>query len=202
MFLVLVSTLSFSKPTETSSAGIAPHLTVAQANTLAEKLQQLSSPSLPSIGKPKPVVITDSEANSYLRFRGSEFLPHGVSDTVLHIEPKGIYGTALVDFKALNLGPHQNDMGAKLLQMIFQGTQRVSAFGKLSSGDGKATLAIENVKVGKTQLNDWLVNWLLQYYLQSNFKIDLSKPLPLPNHVSRIVLRSGQATVMRSAAKR
>lgn len=173
----------------------------SKADALQAKLQMLSARSLPPGGSIKPLVITDDEANSYLKYRGGEFLPDGVSDTILHIMPKGIQGTAIVNFDKLKLGTNQDDLGSKVLSYIFQGKQRVWAFGELQSGQGKATLQIKDVRIGTTQLNDWLVNWLLQYYLQSKLHIDLSKPLPLPDHVVSVDLSSGQATLMRSASK-
>jgi hypothetical protein len=42
----------------------------------------------------------------------------------------------------------------------------------------------------------------LQSYLEKSYKLDLSKPFPLPDHVTRIDLSTGQATFVRSPAKK
>jgi hypothetical protein len=200
--LVFVKPAAFWTAEPQPSGDSSVVLSEAKAKALQAELQELSSPAIASANVFRPLVITDTEANSYLKYRGQGFLPEGVSATVLHIMPAGIYGTAIVNFNQLKIGTNQDDMGSKLVSLMFQGTQRVSAFGKLESANGKATLQIEDVRIGTTQLNDWLVNWLLQYYIQSKFKIDLSKPLPLPDHVTRIALSPGRATLMRSASKR
>jgi hypothetical protein len=46
-----------------------------------------------------------------------------------------------------------------------------------------------------------LVSLLLESYVQKRYKIDLSKPLPLPDHVTRIELGPGNATFFRGSAK-
>jgi hypothetical protein len=201
VFLLLASGVSIWSAQGKAAGGANHKISIEQANALVAKLHQLSTASAPPGSSFKPVVITDEEANSYLKFRGSDFLPKGVSDTILHIMPGGIQGMAMVDFDQLQIGENQDDFGSKIVSLMFQGRQRVSAFGELQSSNGKATLKIEDVRIGAKQLNDWLVNWLLQYYLQSEFHIDLSKPLSLPDHVLRVELSSGRATLLRSASR-
>jgi hypothetical protein len=46
------------------------------------------------------------------------------------------------------------------------------------------------------------VTFLLQSYVEKQYKIDLNKPFRLPPHVSRIELGNGQASLLRSGPSR
>ena len=173
-------------------------LSPVAASMFQSKLMELSATGPAKSGSLRPITITDDEVNSYIKFDRPPFLPEGVQDLALHIRPDGIHGDANVNFNQLK--PSQqlgNQLGARLLASIFQGTQHLTALGVLETKDGTGTLAIRDVHVGSTTLSDWLVNWLIQTYVESEYKIDLSKPFLLPNHVTRIELGSGKATFVR-----
>ena len=183
-----------AKPAPGSSQGLSRKL----AEEFQDKVTELSSPS-PASGKSlDKVVITDNEINSYLKYDPPPNMSPGVTDSELHFKPDGIHGEANVDFDRLQ-PPQQagNDMGAKLLGVIFHGTQHVTALGKINSSDGTAKLTLSDVHIGNTVLSDWLVNWLLQSYIQSQYQIDLTKPFMLPDHVTRIDFAPGQAIFVR-----
>ncbi len=172
----------------------------AAADELAAKIALLSKPAARSSGPLKPVTISDMEANSYLQLRGQEFLPPAVHDPEIHILPDHIAGAADVDFNELGkMGDQANDWGAKLVAMVFQGKQRVQATGTLETGNGQGKFTLTSFSVGSTSLPAGFVNFLLQSYLEKQYKIDLSKPFQLPPDVSRIELGNGQATLLRSA---
>ena len=177
--------------------------TEAAAQALATKLRVLETDAgRPTKSSSRPIVITDFEANSYLQVHGREFLPPGVANPAVHIQPEHVTGLADVDFdKFSSAYPNPNDLGPKILAAVFKGKQRVTVAGKLQSGNGLAKVQIETVTVGNMTLPSWLVDFVLENYLQPRYKFDLSKPLTLPDHVTQIVLGSGQATFLRSANK-
>jgi hypothetical protein len=82
---------------------------------------------------------------------------------------------------------------------MFPGAQHVTVTAKIQSEDAGVLVQIESVVVGSMTVPKWLVDYLIQNVLQPRYKFDLSKPLPYPNHVSRIVLGSGQTTFLRGA---
>lgn len=170
----------------------------AAARALETKLQILSGNEPSDFSQ--PVIITESEANSYLRYHAREFFPPGVSDPTVRILPGGVYGAADVNFEEFNRSnPNSSDWGPKVLAAMFKGTQRVAATGTLASRDGQATVKIASVSIGTMKLPDWLVDYVLENYLQPRYHFDLSKPLPLPDHVTRIELSHGEAAFIRSA---
>lgn len=173
----------------------------AAAGALEAKMRALSESTPGKSTVFKPIVVTELEANSYLKYHGQEFLPPGVDDPEIHITPGGVSGAADVDFNKLNQTAQRDDWGAKLLSAVFRGRQRVSATGKLETGDGQGKVTIQNVVVGTMALPDPLVNFLLENYVQKWYKIDASKPFVLPDHVTHIALGPGSATFYRSPKK-
>jgi len=173
-------------------------LSQAAANAFQAKMMELSSTGPARSRSLKPVVITDAELNSFVKYGRPPVLPPGVTNVDLHFKPEGVEGAADVNFDELKpTEQFGNQLGSMLLASIFRGTQHVTALGVLASQDGTGTLTIKNVHIGNTVLSDWLVNWFMQTYIQSEYKIDLSKPFLLPSHVLRIEFAPGKAIFVR-----
>ena len=171
--------------------------------TLEGKIQELSVPATAKASSYHPIVITEAEANTYLQTQGPTFLPPAVQNPQIQIRADHLSVAADVDFDMLRqIGKQTNDIGAQVMGTLFKGRQKVSASGKLETGDGQGRLTIQNLAIGSTSIPDWLTQALLENYLEQNFKIDLSKPFPLPDHVTRIDLADGQATFVRSPNKK
>jgi hypothetical protein len=202
--LVLV-VLSFGVESGTSAASPAGATRVARAasESLESKIRELSIPATERPASYKPIVITQEEATTYLRNQGSSFLPPAVENPEIEIHPDHVSAVAEVDFDKLQqFGKQNNDIGAQVLGTLFKGRQKVSASGKLQTGDGHCQLTIQDLSIGSTSIPDWLTQALLQKYLEKTYKLDLSKPFPLPDHVTRIDLADGQATFVRSPSKK
>lgn len=166
------------------------------------KLNELNAPSNPGAS---PVVITETEANSYLKFRGGEFLPPAVLDPTLHIAPDIVSAVATVDFDRLGAEDSSDpSLGARAFSMLFRGRQPVIATGRLETADGRGTLRIESLTVGTTRIPPGFVQFLVESYVERRFGVDLSQPFHLPEGVTHIELGRGQATFHRAplAARR
>ena len=100
------------------------------------------------------------------------------------------------------MGSQSDDWGAKLITYVFKGKQRVTAAGTLETGKGEGKFVLTSLSVGTTSLPAGFVNFLLQSYVEKKYKIDLSKPFPLPPNVSHIELSDGRATLRRIALTR
>jgi hypothetical protein len=190
-------------------AGIAPapvggEYSQSAAQELDRKLRTLLDPNSARASGYRPLTVSETEANSYLKYRGPEFLPKGVDEPEIHFAgPDKISGAALVDFNQLNQGrANSNTWAAGLLSYILSGKQHVAATTTVTSADGQARVAIDSVSIGGTEVPQVLINFLLQNYVQPRYKIDLNKPIPLPDHVSKIGLESGLATLYRSPDKK
>jgi hypothetical protein len=185
-----------------SLSGAADDLSEAAARTLESKISLLADPESREPASYQPVVVTEQEANSYFKFRGSEFLPPAVHDPQISIAPEKLTARALVDFDELGeLGAKTDDWGAKFLAMVFKGKQEVVATGKLETSNGQGTVTLDSMTVGDTSIPAGFVNFLVQSYVEHQYKIDLSKPFDLPPHVTRIEVGTGRATFYRSPGK-
>ena len=176
--------------------------TLAASKSLEAKLQILGSKdSQPSATYPA-VVITEYEVSSYMKVHSGEFLPKGVRAPTLNIQPEHLAVSADIDFDELSRSyPNPNDMGPKILAAMFKGTQRVTLTGNVQSENAGYRVQIESVVVGSTTVPKWLVDYVIQNVLQPQYKFDLSKPLPYPDHVTKIVQGSRQATFLRGPAR-
>jgi hypothetical protein len=180
----------------------APDTPQAAAQALEAKLRILQTVDAQPADSYPPIVITEYEANSYLKIHGGEFLPAGVHDPGVRFAPEHVTGFADVDFGEFSrIYSNPQDWGPKVLAAMFKGTQRATATGKLQSENGQAKVQIESVTVGSMNVPSWLVDFVLQNYLQPRYKFDLSKPIPLPDHVTQIVVGTGRAIFLRSPHK-
>lgn len=171
--------------------------------TLADKILELSQPASKPLKSAQPIVITEQEANDYLKQYGPQFFPPAVSGAALHIFADHVTGQAEVDFSKLTPpNSKSSDIGAQVLAAMFKGKQLVKATGKLETSNGRGTVSIQDVTIGTFEVPDWLTQFMVDNYLQQNYHLDLSKPFVLPDHVTRIELAQGQATFVRSAHKK
>lgn len=201
-----VSTLGFMIPL-LSMAWISdtsqPQSPVAAAQALESKMRVLSEPESAGPKSFQPIVVTENEVNAYLKYHGPEFLPAGVRDPTIRITPDRVFGSANVDFGEFSrTARNPADWGPKVLAAMFKGSQRVGVSGRMETQNGQAKVKIESLVVGTTTVPDWLVDFLLENYLQPRYKFDLSKPIALPDHVLRVELGSGEATFVRSPDKK
>ena len=195
---VLLGVLGVAVEVSTSQARTPAGLSTAAGSAFLSKLIELSSTRPLKRSSPSSIVITDNEVNSFLKYDRPEFLPAGVNDLEFHFKPDGIHGAANVNFDQLKPSQQsESPITAKLLASIFHGTQRLTALGVLESKDGTGTLTIKDVHIGSTALSDWLVNFLIHTYVESEYKVDLSKPFLLPDHVMRIEFAPGKAVFVR-----
>ncbi len=170
--------------------------TLAASKSLEAKMGILGDKDAPNPAP--PVIITENEANSYLKVHSSEFLPAGVKTPAVSAQPEHATAAADVDFdEVARMYPNPNDMGPKILAAMFHGTQHVTVVAKIQPQEAGVLVQIESVVVGNTTVPSWLVDYLIQNVLQPRYKFDLSKPLPYPGHVTMIVLGAGQATILR-----
>ncbi len=196
---LLAAPLAGVLPTGPGSSSISQ----AAANDLAAKIAILSERHPRSSGSLDPVTISDNEANSYLKFRGREFLPPALHDPEVHIMPDHIRGAANVNFDELSgMGNHSDDLTTRMVAYVFKGTQRVTATGTLETQNGAGKFTLTSLTVGSTDLPPGFINFLLQNYMEKQYKIDLSKPFALPANVSHVELATGRATLRRIALSR
>ena len=176
--------------------------TLAASKSMEAKLQILESNDTQPSASYRAVVITTYEANSYLKVHSGEFLPPGVRTPSLSVQPEHATVSGDVDFDELSRSyPNPNDWGPKILAAMFHGTQHVTVTAKIQSENAGVLVQVESVVVGIMTVPSWLVDLMIQKFLQPRYNFDLSKPLAYPDHVTQIVLGSGQVTFLRGPTR-
>ena len=176
--------------------------TLAASKSLEAKFQILDSKEAPTAANSSPVIVTEFEANSYLKVHSSEFLPGGVRTPTMSFQPEHASASTDVDFDELSRTyPNPNDMAPKILAAMFHGTQHVTVVAKIQPEAAGEHVEIESVVVGSMTVPKWLVDYVIQNVLQPKYNFDLSKPVPYPDHVTQIVLGTGQVTCLRGSGK-
>jgi hypothetical protein len=172
--------------------------TQAASKSLEAKMQILGSKDPQPLASYPAVIITEYEANSYLKVHSGEFLPAGVGTPSASVQPEHAIVSGDVNFNELSrLYPNQTDMGPKILAAMFHGTQHVTITMKIQSQTAGVLLQVESIVVGSTTVPSWLVDYMIQNVLQPKYHFDLSKPFPYTDHVKQVVLGSGQVTFLR-----
>jgi hypothetical protein len=185
-----------------AAASAADELSEAAARTLETKIASIANPESRQPASYQPIVVTETEANSYLTYRGYEFLPPALHDPEIRIAPDHLTARAKVDFDELGeIGAKTDDWGARFLAMVFKGQQEVTATGKLETANGQGKVTLDSMTVGGTSIPAGFVNFMVQNYVEKEYKIDLSKPFDLPDHVTHIEVGTGRATFHRSRGK-
>jgi hypothetical protein len=210
MAALLLGAGFFFAPASRGSRGLAFSASPARTqgaeksgDTLPDKILELSQPASQPLKSSQPIVITEQEANDYLKQYGPQFLPPAVSGPSVHILADRVTGEAEVDFSKLSPpGVKTRDVGSQVLAAMFKGKQKVTAAGKLKSSDGQGQVSIQDVTIGTFAVPDWLTQLIVDNYLQQNYHLDLSKPFPLPDHVTQVELAAGKATFLRSPNKK
>lgn len=182
--------------------GAADEPSEAAARALETKIALLADAESREPASYQPIVVTEAEANSYLKFRGHEFLPPALHDPEIRIAPEKLTARATIDFDELGeIGAKTEDWGARFLAMVFKGRQEVTATGKVETANRQGKVTLDSMTVGGTSIPAGFVNFLVQSYVEREYKIDLSKPFDLPDHVTHIQVGSGRATFHRSRGK-
>jgi len=194
---ILVVLVVLNSPLESWGATVDP-ATLTASKSLEAKMQTLGSKDTQPLPSYPAVIITENEANSYLKVHSGEFLPAGVGTPSVKIQPEHAIVTGDVNFDELSrLYPNQTDMGPKILAAMFHGTQHVTIVGKIQSQATGVLIQVESITVGSTSVPNWLVEYMIKNVLQPKYHFDLSKPFPYPDHVKQVVLGSGQVTFLR-----
>ncbi len=194
--IVLASVIAAFSAATSGRASTFDAATLAASKSLEDKMETLGNKDTQTPAP--PVIITENEANCYLKVHSSEFLPRGVQSPTVSAQPEHLTAAADVDFDELaRTYPNPNDMAPRILAAMFHGMQHVTAVAKIQPEEAGVRVQIESIVVGNTTVPNWLVDYLIQNVLQPRYNFDLSKPLPYPDHVTMIVMGTGQATFLR-----
>jgi len=147
--------------------------------------------------EPRLTTLSESEINAYLKFQGATQLPGGLTEPKLQIgADEAVSAEAVVD---LNLIRQQRARGWLDPLQYLAGRLRVTASGRVRSGDGMAQIEIESVTIADIPVPPQVLQELVRYYTRTDEHPDgtqLDQPIPLPYRIAELRLSPGQAVIV------
>jgi hypothetical protein len=173
------------------------HVTRSQADAFDRKLEQVRVRAASRTAKKPPasVQVSESEVNAWLRSDPAN-RPNGVSEMTVRFEPQRIVARGLVDLDLLK--PKMKLSPWNPLSWI-SGIVPVEAAGAVQSGDGKVSVAWEQVTVSSIPISTSMLRELVLTSTRSSKRypggLDITAPYPMPYGVKRIRLDATRAVI-------
>jgi hypothetical protein len=147
--------------------------------------------------KPIQTIVTESEINGYLRYRGKDVLPVGVVEPYVFTLGSGrLSGVATVDLDAVRLSKTRGMLDPA---QLLRGRVPVTATGVLRSKDGEFRFDLESATVAGLEVPKSLLQELVSYYTRSAANPDgysLDAPFALTGGIREITVESKRAIII------
>jgi hypothetical protein len=175
-----------------------PATVKADADTFQQKLQQIVANGNGEGRTERRTPVSQTEVNAYLRVRGPELLPVGVTDTTVAAHGGGrVSGRAVVDLDVIR---QKKGSGSWLdPKSYLTGTLPVTASGILHTKDGMARFELESAEVSGIPVPKGFLQDLVAYYTRSRDYpngISLDQAYELPANIREIQIGQGNAIVV------
>jgi hypothetical protein len=157
--------------------------------SMEQKIALLRANAAKAHPDPKPVEITEGEANAYLN-EGGVRLPAGVSNIRLAAHPGQIDAHALVDFDLIMQHRGANNP----LAGVFTGRHDVHAVSDARGAYGDGTIHIQSVDLDGVEIPQWALEWFVGRYIAPRYpNVGLTSTFKLPLRIDSAVLEAGKA---------
>ena len=176
----------------TAAANLTPQLADA-----FEKKVQLVQKNADEGPKPLSTSFTETETNSYLKYKAGSLLPTGLTEPVLTMEGQGrVSGTAVVDLDVVR--QKQSSGGWLDPTSYLTGKLPVAAAGRVVTADGKGRFELERAEISGLPLPRSLLEQLVRFFTRTadNPKgSSVDDTFDLPAQIRRIDVDKGTFTV-------
>lgn len=161
--------------------------------SMEQKISFLNANAKRAHPDPKPVEITETEANAYFN-EGGVKLPKGVSNVHLTAKPGEIDGVAQVDFEQIMQG---RGGSSNPLYSMFNGQHAVHATSQASGTNGVASIRIQSVDLDGVEIPQWALEWFVQHYLTPKYKnVGMTSTFKLPLRIESAAVESGKVRLV------
>lgn len=138
---------------------------------------------------PKPVEVTESEANAFFN-EGGVRLPVGVSHVRMAAHPGQIDAHAQVDFDLIMQRRGVNNS----LAGMFTGQHDVHAVSDARGANGVGTIRIQSVELDGVQIPQFALQWFVERYIAPRYpNVGMTSTFKLPMHIDSAVIENGKA---------
>ena len=160
----------------------------ADFRSMEQKIAYLKANAAKAHPDPKPVEITEPEANAFLN-EGGVRLPAGVSNIHLTAHPGQIDAHALVDFDVVMQHRGANNP----LAGMFTGRHDVHAVSDAVGAYGDGTIHIQSVDLDGVEIPQWALDWFVGRYVTPRYpNVGMTSTFKLPLRIDSAVLETGK----------
>jgi hypothetical protein len=147
----------------------------------------------------RPTQFTESETNSYLKFKSGPLLPTGLAEPVITLHGQGrVTGRAVVDLDVVR--QKQGSGGWFDPTSYLSGKLPVSAVGKIVTADGKGRFELERADISGVPVPKSLLAQMVNYFTRTKDNpagSSIDDTFELPADIRRIdVATAGRFTVV------
>jgi hypothetical protein len=136
---------------------------------------------------PKPVALTEREANAYFN-EGGVKLPKGVSNLRLTSQPGIIDGHAQVDFEKVMEGK----VSANPLLSLFSGVHDVHIIAQAAGAAGMGTIRAQSAYLDDIELPQMVLQFFAQHYITPKYpNVGVTSTFKLPLRIDSAVVGAG-----------
>lgn len=160
--------------------------------SLAKKLAYLKANAAKPHPDPKPVEITEPEANAFFN-EGGVRLPTGVSQVHLTSRPGVIDGHAHVDFEQVMQGHNKNNP----LYQMFSGSHDIHVVADAVGANGVATIKTQTVELDGVAVPEWALQFFVQRYITPRYpNVGMTSTFKLPLRIQTATIQSGKVVLV------
>jgi hypothetical protein len=159
----------------------------ADFRAMEQKIAYLKQNAAKAHPDPKPLELTEREANAYFD-EGGVKLPKGVSHVRLTSTPGTIDGHAEVDFEALT----QGKSSANPLLSLFSGIHDIHVVAQASGVNGTGTIRAQSVALDGLEVPQMLLQLFVQHFLTPKYpNVGITSTFKLPLRIDSAVVDTG-----------
>jgi hypothetical protein len=174
------------------------HTVKAQSDQFQQKLQQIVDHGNTESDTIRRTTVTQAEANAYLKVRGPDLLPVGVTDATVAAAGAGrLNGRAVVDLDVIR--EKRSSGGLLDPKTYLTGRLPVTASGILHTKNGSVRFELESATVGGIPIPKSFLQEIVSYYTRSSDYpngISLDQVYALPANIKEIQVGQGNAVVV------
>jgi len=141
---------------------------------------------------PKPIEITQDEANAYFA-EGGVKMPKGVSDLKLTATPSTLDGHSKVDFDAIT----EKARSKNPLLGVFTGVHDVHVVAQASGAHGTGTITVLKVELDGIEVPQMILQLFVDRYLKAKYpNVGLTSTFKLPLRIDSATIEGGKVALV------
>ena len=164
----------------------------AEFRAMEQKLAYLKLNAAKAHPDPKPVELTETEANAYFN-EGGVKLPKGVSQVHLTARPGVLDAHAKIDFEEIMQGRGSNNP----MFAMFSGKHAVEVVAQASGANGTGSIQVQSIQLDGSEVPRWALEFFVQHYITPKYpNVGMTTTFKLPLRIESAVVDTGRVRLV------